>query len=75
MVVSKMLGGIVEWMGLERGQETAPQNLSLVYFCYLVIWFWYGQGESCSHISEFCRGLNLPLKHNIYLTLTTCVNF
>ena len=56
-------------MDLERGKKL-PQNLFLLYFYYVVSWFWYGQGMSCSHISEFCRRPNLPLKHDVYLTLT-----
>ena len=61
---------------ISKGAKKLPhRTFFLVYFYYLVLRFWYGQEESCSHISEFCRGLNLPLKHNIYLTLTTCVHF
>lgn len=37
------------WTDLEG--KKLLQNLFLIYFCYLVSCFGYGQGMSCSHVS------------------------
>ena len=54
-------GWLDEWIS-KGAKKLSHRTFLLVYFYYLVLWFWYGQEESCSHISEFCRGLNLPLE-------------